>query len=275
MKNILLVSLISLILVQACALAGTITPQAVQNTALPVESKAPATSLTSTPQPPTPTETSLPSQTPTSSLTPTITFTPTITETPFPSATPTFAFPVVTVNKQAHCRYGPNIAYLHAADLYAGDIGTVQGRFGLSKWLYIKFDKINYFCWVAPSVVDVTGDINTIRVMEFSDRFLPGPSVLYDPPQNVVTKRVGEKVNISWERVPMTDDDDRGYFIDMFVCQGGAYLWYPVALANRDKTSYTIQDESGCPEPSGGKLYAVEKHGYTRPVKLDWPTPEN
>jgi hypothetical protein len=176
----------------------------------------------------------------------------------------------VTVNQQAHCRYGPNVAYLHAADLYAGDTGTVRGRFLLSKWLFIKFDKLNYFCWVAPSVVDVSGDINTIK---FTDVFLPGPSVLYKPPRGVTAVRDGKKVTISWEVVPMTDDDDRGYFLDLFVCQNKAYLWYPVALDNRDKTTYTVKDEAGCSEPSGGKLYAVEKHGYTKPDVLNWPKP--
>ena len=78
------------------------------------------------------------------------------------TTTPTFAFSTATVNKQAHCRYGPSTAYLHAADLYPGDIGSVRGRAVYSQWLQIKFDKINYFCWVAPSVVDVAGDISNI-----------------------------------------------------------------------------------------------------------------
>ena len=116
----------------------------------------------------------------------------------------------------------------------------------------------------------MTGDINTIK---YTDVFLPGPSVLYNPPQNVNAERDGKIVTISWDVVPMTDDDDRGYFLDMFVCQGGAYLWYPVALDNRDKTSYSIKDEAGCPAASGGKLYAVEKHGYTKPVDINWPQP--
>ena len=93
----------------------------------------------------------LPTETPASTLTftptiietliPTFTLTPSITPSPTITPTPTFAFPVVTVNQQAHCRYGPSGAYLHAADLYAGDVGTVRGRFAYSKWLYIKFDK--------------------------------------------------------------------------------------------------------------------------------------
>ena len=253
----------------ALTLACMVPSLGAQPTATPLPSQAPSLTLTSPP-----TETSSPSSTPIPSVTlppsqtPTLTLTPTMTETPGPSPTPTFNFPSVTVNQQAHCRYGPNVAYLHAADLYAGDTGTVRGRFHLSKWLFVKFDKLKYFCWVAPSVVDVVGDINTIK---FTEVYLPGPSVLYTAPHNVTALRDGENVTISWEVVPMTDDDDRGYFLDIFVCQGGNYLWYPVALANRDKTSYRIKDEAGCSEASGGQVYAVEKHGYTRPANINWP----
>jgi hypothetical protein len=225
-------------------------------------------------QPIAPTETltltTLPTETAIPSVTPTFTLTPTITDTPGPSATPTFAFPSVTVNKQAHCRYGPATAYLHAADLYVGDTGTVRGRYVNSKWLYIKFDKLKYFCWVAPTVVDMVGDIKTIK---FTDIHLPGPSVLYGPPRGVTAVRDGDKVTISWEVLKMTDDDDRGYLLDIFVCQNGAYFWNPVALENRDKTTYTIKDEAGCNAASGGKLYGVEKHAYTTPVTINWPQP--
>lgn len=209
--------------------------------------------------------TPLPTETPTETLTPTETETPTITP------TATFAFPVVTVNKQAHCRYGPSTAFLHAADLYTGDTGTVRGRFQYSKWLYIKFDKLNYFCWVAPSVVDISGDIASILMTEVK---LPGPSVLYKHPQNVRAERVGDKkVKISWSRVEMTKDDDRGYMLELFVCQNGAYIWYTAAIPDQYTTSYVVEDSPGCSTASTGVVYAVEKHGYTTPAKINWPAP--
>jgi hypothetical protein len=266
-KSILSFLILSLITL-ACNLPVLTTPQATPSAA-PTTAQ-PTTATETVP----PTETVTPSLTPTEtaipSLTPTITLTSTVTETPGPSATPTFAFPSVTVNKQAHCRYGPATAYLHAADLYAGDTGTVRGRFNNSKWLYIKFDKLKYFCWVAPTVVDVVGDITTIK---FTDVYLPGPSVLYGPPKSVSAVRNENKVTINWEVLPMTDDDDRGYLLDIFVCQNGVYFWNPIALANRDMTSYTVKDEAGCSPPSGGKLYGVEKHAYTTPVTINWPQP--
>lgn len=219
------------------------------------------------------TETPVPSLTftPTETLTPTITFTPTITLTPTITATPTFAFPSVTVNKQAHCRYGPAVAYLHAADLYPGDVGTVRGRFIYSKWLYVKFDKLNYFCWVAPSVVDVVGDISQISLKELNLQSIG--SNMYGPPNGVTAVRDGNNVTISWNQVVMTQDDDRGYLIEAFVCQGGAYLWWTFSYPDQFTTSYTVKDEAGCAAPSSGVLYTVEKHGFSQPVTIPWPAP--
>lgn len=143
-----------------------------------------------TPKPP-PTETPTVTSTATSTQTPTITSTATITP------TPTFAFPSVSVNKQAHCRYGPSVAYLHAADLYPGDTGTVRNRFRYSSWLYIKFDKLDYFCWVAPSVVDVNGDISSILYKDDLNLQSIG-SNQYGPPKGVTAVRNGNEVTISW-----------------------------------------------------------------------------
>ncbi len=213
---------------------------------------------TDTPLPPTPTPS--PTQTDTPTPTPTFTVTP----------TPTFEFPQAQVKVgMAHCRYGPAKAYLHAADLYEGDAGQVWGRSSRSSWLYVRFDKLKYACWVAPSVVEVQGD--TGRLVPQEPR-LP-VSVLYPPPANVRAVREGNQVRISWERVPMTEDDDRGYMLDIYVCQGGAYLWWPVSFKNQYTTEYTVTDEAGCPAPSGGKLAAVEKHGYTEWVEIPWPAP--
>lgn len=225
-------------------------------------------SATFLPDTPTPTHAAPP--TPTASQTP-IPPSPTVTNTPAPSVTPTYAFPAVTVKMQAHCRYGPSKAHLHAADLYPGDTGTARGRFQYSRWLYVKFDKLNYFCWVAPSVVDVTGDISLLNYAEVK---LPVPGVyLYGPPDEVSAIRDGKKVTIQWSQVTMTKDKDRGYQLDLFVCQNGAYLWWPVSFPDQYTTSYTVTDEKGCPAPSGGVIYTVEKHGYSKPKTIPWPAP--
>ena len=230
-----------------------------------------ATSITATAASWTKTFTPTLTFTPTDTLTPTITFTPTFTPTRTVTATPTFAFPTVTVNKQAHCRYGPSVAYLHAADLYAGDVGSVRGRFIYSNWLYVKFDKLNYFCWVAPSVVDIVGDISTVAYKELDLQSIG--SNMYGPPGNVVAVRIGNEVIITWEQVEMTEDDDRGYLLELFVCQDTFYKWWTDSYPDQFTTSYEVRDEAGCAQPSSGKLYTVEKHGFSEPVNIPWPQP--
>ncbi len=251
---------LSVILILACNLPSAGMPAS--ETAAESRTDTPASTLT-----PTRTETFTPTTTltPTGTLPPTITFTPTIT------ATPTYTFPSVTVNKQAHCRYGPSAAYLHAADLYTGDTGTVRGRYINSKWLYVKFDKLNYFCWVAPSVVDVVGDVSLIAYKELDLQSIG--SNMYGPPKGVTAVRNGNEVIISWNQVVMTSDDDRGYLLELFVCQNGAYLWWTDSYPNQFTTSYEVRDEAGCPLPSSGKLYTVEKHGFSQPATIPWPPP--
>jgi sarcosine oxidase delta subunit len=261
--------LLTLLLLAAC------TPSPEQQAAnTDTAQTATAAAWTSTPSPsstPIPTLTFTPLPT----FTPTDTFTPTPSLTPSATPTPTRSLPAFTVNKQAYCRYGPSKAYLPAADLYAGDTGQVWGRapYG-STWLYVKPDKINYQCWVAPSVVDVTGDTSTLWIN--SNFYTPGPSALYGPPANVRATRNGDQVTITWDSVYMTVDDDRGYFIEAWVCQNGAYIWYTVGfgtLTDQYKTTYTLTDQAGCSLPSSGKLYTVEKHGYTTPADIPWPPP--
>lgn len=258
---------VGLLFLSACDLPRATVQPTLQVAAVPSVFPSP----TVTPPPPSPTVTASPTSTHTPQPSATFTETPSPTVTPTPSITPTptFAFPQATVNKQSHCRYGPAQAYLHAADLYPGDVGQVWGRSARSTWLYVRFDKLNYACWVAPSVVDVQGDINTLVTQKPR---LP-VSVLYPPPANVRAVRDGNQVTISWDPVPMTEDDDRGYMLDIYVCQGGAYIWWPVSFKNQYTTKYTITDEPGCPAPSGGKLAAVEKHGYTDWVEIPWPAP--
>ena len=235
------------------------------------QSPSPTAPLVTATDEPTPTPEPTATATRTATSEPSLTFTPTIELSPTISATPTFDFPGVTVNKQAHCRYGPHVAYLHAADLYPGDTGTVRGRYIYSSWLYIKFDKLDYFCWVAPSVVDVVGDVSTVAYKELNLQSIG--SNIYGPPGNVTAVREGEFVTISWNKVQMTLDDSRGYLLELFICQDTIFYWWPDSLPDQDSTTYTVRDEAGCAQPSSGKLYTVEKHGFSEPAIIPWPAP--
>jgi uncharacterized protein YraI len=209
--------------------------------------------------------------TPTLTFTSTATLTPTITDTPTITFTPTYNFPKVRVNvANLACRYGPSTAYLYALDLHEGDTGVVWGRHANSVWLYVKMDNLPIPCWVHPYYLDIEGDITKMMYQEVR---LPMTDALYHSPEKVWAERdtSTNTVTVYWSEVWMTEDDDRGYFLDVWVCQGGNFVWVPVCIPNQYITEHSFQDEPGCAQPSGGKLYTVEKHGYTTPVDIPWP----
>lgn len=253
------VVLAALVVLPALLLAGCDSVAQILSTPTPTVTDTPTPTST-----PTATLTPTATYTPTVTLTPTVTPTPTITLTPTVTLTPTFDFPDVTVKTQAHCRYGPNTAYLHAGDLYPGDHGLVWNRNFDGSWLWVRFDKLWYACWVAASVVTVDG--NVFSVVTYMN---PLPkSTLYGPPDWVRAERQGNDVVVTWAKVNMTVDDDRGYFLDVTVCQSGNLIDLKAATMD---TTYSFTDEPGCSGASGGQVYTVEKHGYTAPADIPWP----
>jgi hypothetical protein len=213
------------------------------------------------PTPPTntPAPTRTPTETATSSPTPTASATPTVTPTP----TPAGPYGIVS-EEMAFCRYGPGTAYLYSHGLAAGDFVAIDGKNATGTWLWVKPWNLERHCWAAKSVMEVTGDLAAVN---FVTTTLPYSS-LYGPPGAVAAKRDGPEVDISWNKVNMTEDDDRGYLLELYVCQNGAYIFL---AAQTYETHYTVVDEPGCPLPSSGLLYTVEKHGYSDPLVIPWP----
>lgn len=234
-------------------------------TSSPTPAPLPSWTATSSPEP-TATWTIIPTATHTATVTLTSTQTPTatITHTPTITLTPTYDYPDAKVLMQANCRYGPGKAYLYSHGLYTNDRAEVHGRTSSGSWLWIKPENLDRHCWAAASVLEVSGDIQALAVVQYK---LP-KSTLYGPPTDVRAERDGDIVTVSWEPVWMTEDDYRGYLIEATVCQNGQLAWMAVAV---DGTSYEFTDEQTCSGESGGRLYTVEKHGYTDSVDIPWP----
>jgi hypothetical protein len=251
--------LISLLLILALAACAVPTPP---------ESPAATPTLTSPtlPATQTPSLTPSPSATLTATITrtPTITQTPTITSTPTITPTPTFDFPDgVVKEEQAFCRYGPGKAYLHAHSLVKGDHLLIQGRTSSGSWLWVQPDELTWHCWAAASVMEITGSIKNLRVQPI---VLP-ITTFAGPPNNVRAVRNGNEVTVSWDLVPLSVDKNRGYLLDVKLCQNGASFWG--AYQTMD-TSYTFSDDPAC-GGSGGTLRTAEKHGYSETVPIPWP----
>jgi len=217
------------------------------------------------------------SPSPTPSLTPTATFTrtpthtptrtrtPPPTETPTPSATPTPEYPPVTVKMQANCRYGPGTAYLYRWGLYPGDKADVRGRNWNGTWYWIHpFNLEGANCWASEIVFEERVDLSQVPVVT-----IPLPHTTFaGPPGNVRAVREGDRVTVTWDDVPLSEDKRRGYLIEAMICQNGSVIPF---IVHTDTASYTFKDETGCGEKSGGLLYTAEKHGYSDPVTIPWP----
>lgn len=260
-RSLILLTILALIGLAACA------PAVPSPTAT-----LPPTSTARPTQTPSPTATSSPtaSATPTSTFTPTPT--PTATETPTPTLQPTYAVLRGFVNQdQVMCFYGPSNAFLFKYALIGGSRLEIIGYIADTGYIEVRAIGGTNPCWMNLKWMDVQGDINTVEPIDPRSIVLPGPSILYNRPAWVKAERSGDKVTVTWAAVPMTEDDDRGYLLDVYVCRNGKRIWTPTEMQNKYITTATFTDEAGCAEPSGGVLYAVEKHGYTRSIEIPWP----
>jgi hypothetical protein len=211
----------------------------------------------------------------TPTLTPAVTDTPTPDYSPTPSftpsMTPTLVVPRGKVNTRAQCRYGPGAAYLYKYGLFEGDTLDVIGRNELGTWAYIQAIGGNNPCWINASLLDITrGDYMSLPV---TYNRLP-KSDLYNPPDAVSAVRVGNDVTIQWSYVWMTEDDDRGFLIEAWLCQDGQLVFTPIGVKS-NVLAIKVTDEPGCLEPSGARVYTAEKHGYTQWRKPQWPPYES
>lgn len=235
----------------------TITPTATPSptmTASSTNTVSPSPTATSTHSPvPTPTNTSTPEYTPTITLTPSLTPTPTATQ-----------ITTGRVSVQSNCRYGPGSAYLYEWGLFPGNRVTVIGRNQDATWVYV--DPWNYvdFCWIKTDLLELSGDVSEVLQI----RTLLPYTEFYWPPTGVRAWREEDEVFVSWNIVPMSLDDNRGYLIEAWLCQDGQLRFTPVQYWT---PTAVLIDELGCLEPSGGRIYTAEKHGYTEWIKIAWP----
>jgi hypothetical protein len=217
--------------------------------------------LSSTPEP-SPTLTNTPASTLTPEPSPTSSSTPTLE--PSPVLTPTYAFPEAEILMQANCRYGPGTAYLYSHGLYNGNKAMVHGRNSSGNWLWIKPENLDRHCWAAASVMQITGDIFSVKA---NAHVLP-KTTFAGPPTGVRAARSGDQVTLSWDGNNLSEDKFRGFLIEATLCQNGNLIWTAVQT---NSTTYTLTDAPGCSGSSSALLFTAEKHGYSDPVKVSWP----
>lgn len=262
------------------ACAGELPPAGTATLALPVESsptrELPARTPSASPSPST---TPLPSATasPTPPPTQTATVTPTVTATSTATATPVPTYVKLrgkVIIDQAVCHYGPGAPYLYKYGVYKGSNLEIIRREERSNYIEIQAIGGNNPCWVRADYLDIQGDLNDVQPVSAEHVKLP-MSPYYGPLTGVSARRDGDVVTVFWNPLvlrPGDDSEQTPYVIEAWVCQNGQFIFTPVGALGQ---AVEVIDEPGCAETSHGRIFAAEKHGYTRGVTIPWPAHEN
>jgi len=211
-------------------------------------------------------------------LPPTLTITPLPTNTPLPTETATLT-PIPTVESlkatvtadKLSCRYGPGAEYLYLYALNATANIKLIGRTDANNWVWVDGTSR---CWVHSKFLEIQGDPKSLPIV-YPGLKLP-VSPYYPGPSWANTTRKENKVEITWEAVPISpgkyeDEFMHQYIIEVWRCEAGNIIFE--TLGTNFPFITVENDEAGCNIPSHGLVYVQEKHGYGGPVEIPWPSP--
>jgi hypothetical protein len=140
-----------------------------QTTATPLASQTP---IAATPSPIFSTPTLIPIET--LLARPTATF--------IPTSTPRLAI-AAPINQPVNCRYGPSTAYSVVGGLQLGGQAEIVGKNIDATWWYVKNPSDpSTFCWLAASVVDATGNLASLPIVDAPLAQVSNIQVNVDPP---------------------------------------------------------------------------------------------
>lgn len=212
-------------------------------------------------------------------VTPTVLLTDTALPSETPSPVPNTPLPVVeslkarvTVDRLS-CRYGPGPDYLYLFAFRGGANIELIGRVDAENWRWALV-KNQVPCWVSANYIEIQGDILSLPVV------YPGiaklPITPYYPPSAVLSAQrdnTSNEVTVSWVEVPISPGDYESdamqtYIIEVWRCQSAELIFEPLATRS---TFISFVDEPGCREPSHGRVWVQEKHGYAGPADIPWP----
>ncbi len=120
--------------------------------------------------------------------------------------------------------------------------------------------------------VQLNGDISSLEIV-YPDKVKLPLTTNWPRLQNVNAVRTGDQVSLFWDPfiLPLTELESPQsplYLAEVWVCRAGEVAFTPIGVW---EPNLVVIDEAGCSEPSHGRLYLIEKHGYVGPVEIAWP----
>jgi len=222
---------------------------------------------TSTPEPDTPTPTFIPTQTFTPLPTATPSLIPTETPTPIPFAD---SLKAKVVRNKLICRYGPGNNYLYLFAYNTDAKIKIIGRTDGNAWVLVENSPQR--CWVDSAYLEIEGDPVTLHVM-YPDGYKIPVSPYYAPTTVREATREGDTVTVDWFEVIVSpgkyeDEFMFPYIVEVWRCEFGKIVFE--TLGSR-VPFVSFVDQTGCDQPSRGRVYIQEKHGYAGPADIPWP----
>lgn len=197
--------------------------------------------------------------------------TPTATSTETPSPTVDSLKAKVTADKII-CRYGPGANYLYLIAFNKTTPVRLIGRAAGNDWVLVENDPQD--CWVKSEFLESQeGDFQTLRSVYPEEYKIP-VSPYYGPTTVLSATREGDQVTVTWMEIIVSpgkyeNDNMFPYIVEVWVCQDGEIVFD--TLGSR-LPFITFTDQPGCTDPSRGRVYIQEKHGYAGPAEIPWPT---
>ena len=218
----------------------------------------------------------------TASATATAPFTETVTPSPPASPSPSATAPAlptveslrasVTADRLS-CRYGPGPEYLFLFAFRATANIELIGRVDADNWDWVLVEN-QVPCWVHADFLEVQGDFRSLPAVYPGIARLPitpyySPSVVFSARRDPLTN----EITVSWKEVPVSpgdyeNDSMQTYIVEVWRCQDGQLIFDPLGTR---LTFIEFVDEPGCNEPSHGRVWVQEKHGYAGPAEIPWP----
>jgi len=97
---------------------------------------------------------------------------------PTPTATQATTLASVSPLQSANCRFGPGVVYTITTSFAQGRTLAVIGRNEASTWWQVAIPESQRVCWIAASVVEASGDLSVVPVVNSP----PTPTPTVPPP---------------------------------------------------------------------------------------------
>jgi hypothetical protein len=91
----------------------------------------------------------------------------------------------------------------------------------------------------------------------------------------VEVERSGDEVTVRWDffDVPPGERESEyspRFILEAWLCRNGEVTFTPIPVY--EFTTVSVIDQAGCTEPSHGRIFLSEVHGYVGPVEIKWPS---